>query len=75
MNQPEPSKQSRDTTTAEEDHLGEADIERACGPQNASCVPLVCNDDECYVPTSELDATLPKKTPTPRSKFKDANPG
>ena len=70
MNPPNPSNPPRNNTELPEKHLRNEGIERACGPESSTCVPLVCNEDECFIPASELDATIPEETPTPAQKPK-----
>ena len=37
-------------------HLNAEDLERNTSPEVAACLPLICNEEDCHVATSELDS-------------------
>jgi hypothetical protein len=40
----------------DERHLRSKDLDRACGAVEDPGLPLACNEDECFVTTSELES-------------------
>ncbi len=50
------SKQPAPKPHPDEHHLQKDDLKREADSSAQPCVPLVCTDEECFVPGSELDA-------------------
>jgi hypothetical protein len=66
MNPVDPEKKPTEKPTNKTDSkLSHEDLKRVCGPDDDSCAPLFCNEEDCFIPGSELDHQVP---PTPSRK-------
>ena len=47
--------------------LRHEDLKRVCGIDDESCAPLICSDEDCFIPGSELNHHVPPTLPHPES--------